>query len=164
MVWEEVDLKKRLWTIPAQRMKNGKLHREPLSDAAFEILERLPRLGTADQESMAQSNVFFAARGGALSDMTLSSVMRRTQSTEEKAGSPGFLDQRSNRPAVPHGLRSTFRDWAAEEGIDHRLAELALSHWISSEVERAYRRTDQIEQRRDVMKQWSEFLIGKSNH
>tara|TARA_R110000850_G_scaffold155967_1_gene280186 strand:+ start:250 stop:1524 length:1275 start_codon:yes stop_codon:yes gene_type:complete len=164
MVWEEVDLKKRLWTIPAQRMKNGKLHREPLSDAAFEILERLPRLGTADQESMAQSNVFFAARGGALSDMTLSSVMRRIQSTEEKAGNLGFLDQRSNRPAVPHGLRSTFRDWAAEEGIDHRLAELALSHWISSEVERAYRRTDQIEQRRDVMKRWSEFLIGKSNH
>ncbi|HDZ81312.1 MAG TPA: hypothetical protein ENH56_08715 [Roseobacter sp.] len=53
MVWEEVDLKKRLWTILVQRMKNGKLHREPLSDAAFEILERLPRLGSADQESMA---------------------------------------------------------------------------------------------------------------
>ena len=77
-------------------------------------------------------------------------------------GRVGFLDQHSNRPAVPHGLRSTFRDWATEEGIDHRLAELALSHWISSEVERAYRRTDQIEQRRKVMAVWSEFLQAKA--
>ena len=113
---------------------------------------------------MEQCNVFFAARGGALSDMTLSSVMRRMQATEEQAGSPGFLDQRSSRPAVPHGLRSTFRDWATEEGIDHNLAELALSHWVGTVVERAYRRTDQIEQRRDVMKRWSLFLLGKSRY
>ena len=76
------------------------------------------------------------------------------QQAREKTGEAGYLDSRSERPAVPHGLRSTFRDWAAETGVDNVMAELALAHTVGSEVERAYRRTDMLERRRDMMANW----------
>ncbi len=109
MIWAEVDLEKALWTIPAGRMKAGREHRVPLTREAVALLRDLPRMEGSPY-------VFFAPRGGMLSDMTISAVMRRMQEAEEKAGGKGFLDPRSGRPAVPHGLRSTFRDWAAEQG------------------------------------------------
>jgi integrase len=77
---------------------------------------------------------------------------------EVKAGRAGWLDPRSKRPAVPHGLRSTFRDWAAEQGIDRDMAEMALAHNVGSEVERAYRRSDMLERRRAMMALWGQFL------
>lgn len=80
---------------------------------------------------------------------------------EVKAGLKGHLDQCSARPAVPHGLRSTFRDWPAEMTIYPRdMAEMALAHFIGSDVERAYRRGDMIEKRRDMMVSWERFLVG----
>lgn len=95
-----------------------------------------------------------------MSDMTLSAVMRRIQETEERDGRPGFLDPRSRRPAVPHGLRSTFRDWAAERTTYPRdMAEIALAHNVGSDVERAYRRSDMVERRREMMEEWSRFVI-----
>ena len=153
MTWSEVDLHRQLWTIPAARMKAGREHRVPLADVAVRLLRELPRLEGSDF-------VFFGARGGALSDMTLSAVMRRIHEAEEAAGRPGFLDPRSQRPAVPHGLRSTFRDWAAECGYARDLSEIALAHSVGSEVERAYRRTDMLERRRSMLDDWAAFLIG----
>lgn len=153
MTWDEVDLETGLWTIPAARMKTGREHREPLTTAALEILQGLPRLN-------ASPYVFYAPQGGMLSDMALSAVMRRLHAKAEKTGR-GYFDPRSGRPAVPHGLRSTFRDWAAERGVDHVLAELALAHSVGSEVERAYRRTDLLDRRRAVMADWAAFLSGK---
>jgi integrase len=134
-------------------MKAGREHRVPLTGGAVAILEALPRMDRSPY-------VFFAPQGGMLSDMSLSAVMRRMQEAELKAGRPGYLDLRTKRPAVPHGLRSTFRDWAAEHGYPRDMAELALAHSVGSEVERAYRRTDLLEQRRAMLSDWESVLCG----
>ena len=143
------------WTIPASRMKAGRVHRVPLTPAAVALLASLPRMDGSPY-------VFPAARGGMLSDMALSAVMRRMQEAEAKAGRAGFLDTENKRPAVPHGLRSTFRQWAAEQGYPRDMAEIALAHFIGSEVERAYQRSDMLERRRDMMAAWAAFLRGDS--
>lgn len=104
--WDEIDLEKGIWTISAARMKMDREHRVPLSQVAFELLRTLPRL----EGNML---VFPAPRGGIFSDMALSAVMRRIHEAEVAARRPGFFDRVSRRPAVPHGLRSTFRDWVA---------------------------------------------------
>ncbi|MGC6498956.1 MAG: tyrosine-type recombinase/integrase [Henriciella sp.] len=153
MVWEEFDPDKRIWTVPARRTKTRREHRIPLPEEAVSLLSRLPRLEGSDF-------VFFAPRGGALSDMSLSAVMRRLHECDVRSGGPGFVDRRNGRPAVPHGLRSTFRDWAAEQGIDRNLAEICLAHKVGTEVERAYLRTDMLEQRRQVMEDWSRLLAA----
>jgi integrase len=167
MTWDEVTIdpvdnanpanraiRKGLWIIPASRMKMGKEHRVPLTSQAIRLLEALPRMDGCPY-------VFFAPRGGMLSDMTISSVMRRMQDSAIKAGNAGYLDSRSKRPAVPHGLRSSFRDWAAENGIDRDVAELALAHNVGSDVERAYRRSDLLERRRAVLEAWAIFFWVK---
>lgn len=151
MKWDELDLTKRLWIIPPDRMKAGREHRVTLSDAAIELLENVPRLANCDL-------VFFSPTGRELSDMSLSAVMRRMDEAAQKGDTLRFLDAQSGRPAVPHGLRSTFRDWAAENGHDHVLAELALAHHVGSTVERAYRRSDLVERRRELMADWAKFL------
>jgi integrase len=155
--WDEFDVAKALWTIPASRMKNGREHRVPLTKDSVELLEALPRLDGS-------SYVFFAPKGGMLSDMSISAVMRRMQEGQEKAGCPGYLDTATKRPAVPHGLRSTFRQWTAEQGYPRDMAEMALAHWIGSEVERTYQRADMMERRRDMMADWGAFLRGERAH
>ena len=169
MTWDEIDFGGRdktdetpaatlattaTWNIPASRMKMGRAHRVPLTLEAVAILQSLPR-----SES---PYVFCAQRGGMLSDMTLSAVMRRMQEAEEKAGRAGFLDPTSKRPAVPHGLRSTFRQWAAERGFPRDMAELALAHRVGDETERAYQRSDMLERRREMMAAWAAFLRGEA--
>lgn len=159
-VWDEIDLEAAIWTIPAARMKMKREHRVPLTPLAVALLKALPRLdGTA--------LVFPAARGGQLSDMTLSATMRRMQeAAKQKAGGPddaSYLDPRNKRPAVPHGLRSTFRDWAAEKTqYPGDMAEVALAHRISSAVEAAYRRGDMVEKRRRMMTDWADFLTARA--
>ena len=143
-----------VWTVPAARMKNGRPHRVPLSAEAVTLLKSLPRLDGSPY-------VFFAPRGGMLSDMALSMVMRRMQEAQTKAGAPGYLDPVSKRPAVPHGLRSTFRQWAAERGYPRDMAEIALAHFIGSDVERAYQRSDMLVRRRGMMRAWASFLRGE---
>lgn len=132
--WTEVDLDAALWTIPAARMKAGKEHRVPLSDAAAKLLKALPRFEGTDL-------VFPGSKGKPLSDMTLTAVMRRM-----------------NVDAVPHGFRSTFRDWVSERtNYPHELAEMALAHAIGNKVEAAYRRGDMLEKRRQLMAAWAKF-------
>lgn len=163
MTWDEIHLQSRLWVIPAARMKVGREHRVPLTEAALAIIEAVPR-------HAGSPFVFAAPRGGQLSDMTLSKVMRdmqeRAQTAALEAGQDpdkaGWRDPRSGRPAVPHGLRSTFRDWAAERGYDRDMAEIALAHTVGSEVERAYRRSDMLERRRAMMDAWADFLHGRA--
>jgi integrase len=151
-LWDELDLNKAMWVIPGSRMKMGKEHRVPLSARALALLKALPRL---------EGNplVFPAARGGQLSDMTLSATMKRMHEAEVAKDRPGFIDRTSKRPAVPHGLRSTFRDWVAERTIyPGDMAEVALAHRISNAVEASYRRGDMIEKRRRMMGDWDGFL------
>ena len=174
-LWPELDLEAALWTIPAGRMKAGREHRVPLTAEVVALIRSLPKMTDAEGEE--EPFVFFAPRGGILSDMSLSAVMRRMQEAEAKrldeadraAGRKppeaprGFVDPRSGRPAVPHGLRSTFRDWAAERTeFPREMAEIALAHNVGSEVERAYRRGDMLERRRGMMAAWGRFLRGEA--
>lgn len=134
-VWAEIDLGAKVWTIPADRMKAHKEHRVPLTDEAVKLLEALPRMADTDL-------VFPSARKTPISDMTLSAVMRRMEVN-----------------AVPHGFRSTFRDWAAERtNYPRELAEMALAHTIGDKVEAAYRRGDMFEKRRRMMADWAAFI------
>ncbi|MDO6455466.1 integrase arm-type DNA-binding domain-containing protein [Celeribacter halophilus] len=150
--WDEIDLDKGLWIVPAARMKMDRKHRVPLSPAAVDLLQALPRIA-------GNPLVFPAQRGGQLSDATLSATMKRIHAADLDAGGVGFFDEVSKRPAVPHGLRSTFRDWAAERtDFPGDMAEIALAHKVGSAVEAAYRRNDMVEKRRDLMKKWAEFL------
>lgn len=93
--------------------------------------------------------------------MAISAAMCRIHATEENEGRPGFLDSRSHRPAVPHGLRSSFRDWSAERtNYPREMAEMALAHNVGNDVERAYRRGDMVEKRRVMMDDWASFVLG----
>ncbi|MDR3453810.1 MAG: integrase arm-type DNA-binding domain-containing protein [Rhodoferax sp.] len=132
--WDEIDLAGATWKIPGPRMKAGREHRVPLSPAALQLLKDLPRMAGTDL-------VFPAPRGGQLSDMTLTAVMRRMEV-----------------PAVPHGFRSTFRDWCSERtNYSNQVAEMALAHAIGDKVEAAYRRGDLFDKRCRLMADWAAF-------
>ncbi|MGI3166782.1 tyrosine-type recombinase/integrase [Pseudooceanicola sp. 200-1SW] len=153
--WDEVDFEKSLWVIPAERMKRAREHRVPLSDVAMRHLASTPRFEGSDL-------IFPAPRGGMLSDMTLSAAMKRLHEADLKEGGAGYSDRVSGRSAVPHGLRSTFRDWVAEcTGFPGDMAEVALAHKVSNAVEAAYRRGDMIKKRRAMMQAWAEFVDGR---
>lgn len=133
-------------------MKMAREHRVPLTAEAVMLLKALPRLKD-------NPLIFPAARGGELSDMTVSTVMRRMSEADLSESGTGFLDRVSKRPAVPHGLRSTFRDWVAERtNFPGEMAEVALAHKISNTVEASYRRGDMIEKRRRMMGEWGKFF------
>lgn len=152
--WEELDMEGAMWVIPAERMKMEREHRVPLTSEAIELLSGLPRFSGA-------SLVFPAPKGGMMSDMTLSAAMKRLHEAELASGRPGFVDRVSRRPAVPHGLRSTFRDWVAEcTHFPGDMAEIALAHRVASSVEASYRRGDMVEKRRGMMQAWGNFLTG----
>ena len=132
--WGEVDLAAKVWTIPGVRMKAGREHRVPLSQPAVKLLGALPGGGSDDF-------LFPAPKGGPLSDMTLSAVLRRM-----KVG------------AVPHGFRSTFRDWGSERtNFPSEMLEMALAHTVTDKVEAAYRRGDLFDKRRQLMDAWAGF-------
>lgn len=156
--WDEIDLDAALWTIPAARLKvkNNGDHVVPLSAAAVALLKRILRKRVKDCPY-----VFPAKQGGPLSDMALSMLMRDMHAAEIKEGRKGWGDRQSGRPAVVHGLRSTFRDWAAEHTeYPSDMAEIALAHKVGSEVEQAYRRGSMVAKRRQMMKDWATFLRG----
>lgn len=147
--WSEIDFDEGTWTIPASRMKAGRQHVVPLSTQAVKLLESLPRL-------KGSRYVFAAPRGGALSDMSLSAVCRRMHADAIEAGDPGWLDPKTSRPVVPHGFRSSFRDWAAEStNYAREVAEQALAHTIENAVEAAYRRGELLKKRARLMRDWA---------
>lgn len=133
--WSELDMEAKIWTVPAGRMKAGREHRVPLSETAARLIQALPRVKETDL-------VFPGMKDKALSDMSLIAVMRRME-----------VD------AVPHGFRSTFRDWVGDRTTYPRdLAEMALAHVIENKTEEAYRRSDALERRREMMSTWARFL------
>lgn len=136
--WSEIDLDKAIWTIPAERMKAGSVHRIPLSAEAIKLLKELPRLAGTEL-------LFPGSKGQELFDTAMTYVMRRMKVT-----------------AVPHGFRSTFRDWAGEKtNYPRELAEQALAHTLENKVEAAYRRGDALEKRRQMMQEWALFIFGQ---
>ena len=140
--WDEVDLERALWTVPAGRMKGSLEHRVPLSDAASAVLKGAAILRDG-------SGLIFPSpmrRGQPLSDMTLTKVLRATGLAER---------------ATVHGFRSSFRDWAAEcTSAPHAVMELSLAHRVGSAVEQAYARSDLLDQRRTLMNAWADFVTA----
>jgi integrase len=137
--WSEIDLGDQVWTIPADRMKAGKAHRVPLAHAAVDLLSRLPREG---------EYVFPGGRAGKpLSNMALLELMRGMR-----------------HAFVPHGFRSSFRDWAAETtSYPNEVVEMALAHTIQNKVESAYRRGDLFDKRRRLMGDWATYCSSAHN-
>lgn len=134
--WTEIDIDKGIWTIPGSRMKAGREHRVPLAPRALEILEALAKLKAGP--------FVFPGRDPAkpLSPLFLLRCLRKI----------GYSD------ITVHGFRSSFRDWAAEATpFPHEVCEQALAHTVGSAVERAYRRTDLFERRRELMTAWAAF-------
>ena len=142
------------WIIPASRMKSKKEHRVALTDESVALLRSLQQMKNCPL-------VFPSSKGKMLSDMTISAIMRRMHKADKERGGIGFIDPQVKRPAVPHALRSTFRDWAAERGYDRDMAEIQLAHTVGPASERSYRRTDMIERRRSMMQAWGCFLRGE---
>lgn len=141
MSWAEVDLRNKVWTIPEERMKAKITHRVPLSPRALVILKA--------QKGQHESLVFPSVRDQVeLSDMAITSLLRRLKAHSDTPG----------RVATAHGFRSSFRDWCSEQGYSRDLAERSLAHTIKDKVEAAYHRTDLLEQRRDLMNAWANFL------
>ncbi|MYH37360.1 MAG: tyrosine-type recombinase/integrase [Rhodospirillaceae bacterium] len=139
-VWAEIDVERREWRIPGERMKNGKEHRIPLSDAALAVLAESRDLADGSDLVFPSPN----RRGKPLSDMALTRLLRAN----------GLADR-----ATVHGFRSSFRDWASEcTQSPHAVMELCLAHDVGSAVERAYARSDLLEKRRSLMAEWAEFL------
>lgn len=156
--WSEIDFETKLWTIPASRMKAKREHWVPLSDQVIKLLNELPRIEDCNY-------IFVGSRAKRpLSDMALTAVIRRFNEVE--AGqTPPWIDPSTGREVVPHGFRSTFRDWAAEVGhYPRELAEHALAHSLPDKVEAAYHRGTMLDRRRPMMQIWADFAITDSNH
>ena len=146
--WAEIDLAEKTWRIPASRMKAGREHLIPLSASALAILERLPKTGELVFPS--------PSKGVELSDMSLTAIIRRMNTAAEKAGGKLWLDEVQNKPVVPHGFRSAFRDWAGEVSNHAReTVEHALAHGIPGKTEAAYARGSHFSKRRKLMQDWA---------
>ena len=139
--WSEIDLDKKLWVIPADRMKASRDHEVPLTERMIEILQ-------AAAELKLDNGLIFpsALNGKAMSNNTLRLA----------------LQKRLGVDATVHGMRSAFKDWAAETTTyPNEVSEMALAHSIGSKVEAAYRRGNLLTKRRQMMADWDAFLAGK---
>jgi integrase len=138
--WADMDVERGNWNRPAELMKNREPHTVTLNTAAVALLERI----AAARKPKASDLVFPSAKGTMISDMTLSKVMRDAK-----------------QPYTPHGFRSSFRDWAAEQmhEVPDAVAEAALAHVVPDKVVRAYKRTNFIEMRRELLEAWARFCI-----
>jgi integrase len=138
--WDEIDLSNKVWTVPAERMKAGKEHRVPLCDRAIEILRTMKAAQQNDYVFPGHS----IEKHPHLSTGAFLAVMKRMGKYAQY---------------TPHGLRSTFRDWASETTqFSNETLELALAHTIKNKAEAAYRRQDQLEKRVKLMQQWQQFV------
>ncbi len=137
--WAEIDRQKKLWRVPAARMKMGKLHEVPLSTRAIEVLDA----AMGDRVVKVSDPIFCGPRKSEpLSNMSMAMLMRRMQ-----------VD------ATPHGMRSSFRDWAGDRtSFPREIVEHALAHRVGDETEQAYRRSSAIEKRRKLMDAWARFV------
>lgn len=167
------------WRISSRDMKvktdkDGKPlpeHRVPLPEAAVEMLRRLPREASPRKKD-GRTLVFPAPRGGELSTAGIRKVLERMHNAELRAGRKGWIDPNvltkpedpneapQPKMAVPHGFRSTFKDYCAQRGFDNIQSEIALAHNVGDKVFQAYLRTDLVEQRRAMMNAWAGFCRG----
>jgi integrase len=156
--WEEIDLSRALWTVPLTNLKDREHRKDgfrvPLSDRAADIVRLMSEMRTSDF-------VFPAHRAGRpLSNMAMLSVLKRMNS----GATPRWIDPTSKRAITAHGFRATFRTWAEETtGFPHPVVEEAMGHQIGTQVERAYRRTDVLAKRRELMAAWARTCEASAN-
>jgi integrase len=137
--WSEIDRHKKVWTIPANRMKAGEAHTVPLAQPVLDLLDALPR-------SSATDFVFLGRNGAGLA----ANSMRR------------MLARMGRADVTAHGMRSTFRDWAAERtNFPHEICEMALAHRVGDASTLAYRRTKYLPKRRLLMAAWATYCASK---
>jgi integrase len=153
--WSEIDLEKKIWVIPSDRLKDRKTrtepHRVPLSPQVAAILKALPRLG---------EYVFPGLEPGKpLSNMAMLGLLK--DMNRDESGKPRWVDPKNGRSITPHGLRATFRTWGEDAGFPPDLLEESLGHQVGTAVERAYRRTDSFDRRRPIMDTWTKFCCGQ---
>ena len=142
MRWPEIDLDKKIWTVPANRMKAGREHRIPLSPRALAILRTLEKMKAGEFVFPGQ------ARNKPLSNMAMEMVLRRMKVED----------------ATVHGFRSSFRDWAGNvSNFPREITETALAHVIGDKAEQAYRRSDALEKRRKLMDAWATYCEPKTS-
>jgi integrase len=161
MRWDEVDQAAKLWTVPAERMKGKREHRVPLCEPALAILREMMPTGA---DNIGRKYVFRGAKPGrSLSNMAMLELIRRMNAEREVVGLAKWTDpKQGNSDVVPHGFRSTFRDWAAERtNFPREVAEAALAHIDGDETERAYQRGDLFEKRRRLMTAWADYCASK---
>lgn len=139
--WDEIDWENRIWSVPPERRKDQKPypHRVPLSDQAIELLNSMEKKG---------EEIFCFNADNLGSRYSLAHL----------------LQQMTNTTATMHGFRSTFRDWAAENGVPDTVAEKCLMHVTGNAVVQAYQRSDLLEQRREVMQAWADAVFAKLTH
>jgi len=159
--WAEIDYAKKLWTIPANRMKAKKEHVVPLSAASILLLKKQQSL------NLTSEYVFPGKNGQQLSDMTISKLVKTMHQKMIDSGKPGYTDpSQSGSVATPHGFRSTFREWAAEQSkFPREVIEHALAHQLKDKAEAAYQRGSALPKRVKLMEAWSKYcsLNNKSS-
>ena len=151
--WDQIDQQTSVWVIPAALMKSDAEHRVPLSKPALAVLDRME--ATKDDSEY----IFPNSKGKPLSDASMAAVIDRMNEPERR-----WIDPRLDREIVPHGFRSSFRDWAAEHGYDDPAAEAALAHKVSDEVVAAYRRTTFFDLRKRMMEDWADYCARSSSN
>jgi integrase len=157
--WEgEINAADKVWTVPAHRMKRDREHRAPLTSPAVAVIEYM--------RSVRQNDYVFPGdkADDPLSDMALTEVIRRMNQARQKAGLPLWVDpKQGSREVVPHGFRSSFRDWVDEAtSFPDWLAEAALAHAKGDKVEAAYKRGEALAKRRKLMEAWADYCGGAS--
>jgi integrase len=157
--WDEFDLDQALWTVPLANLKDRKQRKEgfraPLAERAVEIVRHM-------QGGRVSQFIFPGqARGKPLSNMALLTLLKRMNSGADKK----WIDPASARRITAHGFRATFRTWAEEVAtFPHAVIEQALGHQVGTQVERAYRRTDVLDKRRQLMKAWAQWCEPKADN
>jgi integrase len=151
--WQEIDFKNKVWIIPKERMKADKEHRVPLSEEAITLLESI------QEYSQPQDFIFPAPRSGEmLSDMSLTTLIKRMHEQKLKENGLGYIDPKQNRVITTHGFRSTFRDWSADKtNYDRAVCEHVLAHKLPDKVEASYLRGNYLGKRKGLMADWAEY-------
>jgi integrase len=168
--WSEIDAGERLWTVPAVRMKLGKIHRVPLCKEAEAILKQLKEIAVDDwvfPSATKGTPISTAAMTAVLRRMALEDADARGEDTHDVVPASGRKSTKKKRkyfkPDITvHGFRSTFRDWAGDKtDFQRETCEAALAHAIGDETEEAYRRGDALAKRRKLMEAWAAYLGGE---
>ena len=157
--WQEIDFKNKVWIIPKERMKAEKEHRVPLSQESIALLK------SVKGHTQPQDFIFPAPRSGdMLSDMSLTTLIKRMHEQKRKENGLGYIDLKQNRVITTHGFRSTFRDWSADKtDYPREVCEHVLAHKLPDEVEAAYLRGAYLEKRKGLMADWAEYCYQDLN-